>query len=270
MRKWALADQACDCRRPAPILMNPWPIAVPAALAAAGAGLASWGAMVPSAQLFGPTLRRTGSTRTLALTFDDGPNPAITPRLLDLLEQHHVRATFFLVGRFVRACPDLVREIAARDHLIGNHTDTHPNLFWLSRARIREELARCQESIAEVLGRAPLWMRPPYGYRGPQLDAVVRGQGIQAVVMWSVIVGDWKPQPAAHLIERLRPVRGSDILVLHDGNHRALGGDRRHTVAALEYWLPRWLGAGLEFVTIDRMDGSGSPARPASGESEQN
>ncbi|MBI3671140.1 MAG: polysaccharide deacetylase family protein [Acidobacteria bacterium] len=241
--------------------MNLWPIIAPAALAAAGAGLASWGAMGPSAQLFGPTLRRTGSDKTLALTFDDGPNPAITPRLLDLLEQHHVRATFFLIGRFVRACPDLVREVAARGHRIGNHTDTHPNLIWLSRARIREELVRCQESIAEVLGSAPLWMRPPYGYRGPHLDAVVHQQGITNVVMWSVIVGDWKPQPAARLIARLRSVRGSDMVVLHDGDHRALGGDRQRTLTALEHWLPRWLDAGLEFVTVDAIAGGASQAQ---------
>ncbi len=230
-------------------------------VAAASAGLAAWAAVHPAAQLFGPTVRRLPKslgTRTLALTFDDGPNPAITPRLLDLLNKHEVRATFFLIGRFARACPELAHEIAARGHTAGNHTDTHPNLIWLSNERLAEELGRCQASVAEATrAGAPRWMRPPYGFRGPHLDAAVRRQGLAGVVMWSVIAYDWKPQPASRLVERLRRVahesgRGGDIVVLHDGDHRALGGAREHVLDALEYWLPRWRDAGLEFVTMDQ------------------
>ena len=106
--------------------MNVWSILGPAAGVAAGVGL--WGAVSPTAELFGPTIHRTPRRSTIALTFDDGPNPALTPQLLALLERHSVRATFFLVGRWARACPGLVREIAARGHEIGNHTETHPNL----------------------------------------------------------------------------------------------------------------------------------------------
>ena len=218
--------------------------------------------MHPAAQIFGPTIRCPGRSNALALTFDDGPNPAITPRLLDLLDQHHVRATFFLIGRFVRACPELAREIAVRGHTVGNHSDTHPNLIWLSSARIAEELARCQESIAQATGAGkPRWMRPPYGFRGPHLDAVVRRQGIEGVVMWSVIAYDWKPQPASCLIARLGRVRGGDMVVLHDGDHRGLGGDRQHVLGALEYWLPRWRDAGWEFVTMDGVSQAPREAR---------
>lgn len=242
--------------------MNPWAFALPA-VGAAGAGLATWAAMHPAAQLFGPTLWRTGRSNSLALTFDDGPNPAVTPQLLDLLDQYQVRATFFLIGRFVRACPKLARETAARGHSLGNHTDSHRSLVWMSRSRIAEELNRCQQSIAEAAGNVPRWLRPPFGFRGPQLDAVVRRQGLCGVVMWSVLAFDWKPQPAARVIERLRRAasgagrrRHGEILVLHDGDHRALGGDRSHVVGALEYWLPRWRDAGLEFVTIDEVFGN--------------
>src|SRR5712691_4549521 len=84
------------------------------------------------------------------------------------------RATFFLVGKFVRACPGLAREVAARGHSIGNHTETHPNLFWLNRVRLRQELASCQEAIGRALGQAPRWMRPPYGIRSPFLSSIVR------------------------------------------------------------------------------------------------
>jgi peptidoglycan-N-acetylglucosamine deacetylase len=221
------------------------------AAGAGGAAACAWGAVHPRSQLFGRTLRRTGDDSTLALTFDDGPNPAVTPRSLELLARHEARATFFLVGRHVRACPGLAAEIAARGHAIGNHTETHPNLIWLSPRRIREELARCGEAIAEATGRKAGWMRPPFGYRGPQLARAVRGAACAGVAMWSASGRDWRPQPAVRVIRRLRRAPGGDIVLLHDGDYRALGADRRHTIEALEYWLPRWKDAGLRFVGLD-------------------
>ena len=226
---------------------------LPALLATGGACAAAfaWGAVAPSSQLFGPTIRRTGDSSTMALTFDDGPNPAATPLLLDLLDRHNAHATFFLIGEHVRAFPALAKEIARRGHTIGNHTETHPALTFLSRRRIAEELDRCDDAIAAAIGQKSRWMRPPFGFRGPQLGGVVRSRGVAAVVMWSVWARDWKPQPARPVIQRLRRARGGDIVLLHDGDHRRLEGDRRHTVAALEYWLPRWKDAGMRFVTLD-------------------
>jgi peptidoglycan/xylan/chitin deacetylase (PgdA/CDA1 family) len=207
--------------------------------------------------LYGPTVRHTSSSRKIALTFDDGPNPAATPQLLDLFDRFQVRATFFMIGKFARACPDIVREISARGHLLGNHSDTHANLFFQTPAGIRDELGRCQDAIsAATHSEPPHWMRPPYGYRNPWLQREIRSAGIRGVVMWSKLCRDWKPQRPQRLIERLarvalpdRPL--GDIVLMHDGDHRALGGDRLHVVAALEHWLPRWRDAGLEFVTID-------------------
>ncbi len=216
-----------------------------------GIGTACWAAMHPAAQLFGPVLRHTGFPDTVALTFDDGPNPAVTPALLELLERYRVRASFFVIGRHVRACPELVREIAARGHALGNHTDTHPNLIWLTRDRIRQELMRCQGAVVEASGRRPLWVRPPYGYRGPQLQTVVCAGGWRGVALWSRNGFDWKPQPAENLIERLAQVQAGDIVLLHDGAPDRLGADRWHVVRALEYWLPRWLDRGWRPVTLD-------------------
>ncbi len=244
--------------------MNPWLITAPVTVMTTAGLLAAYGAAYPQSQLFGPTVRYTPSPGQLAITFDDGPNPAITPQLLDLLDRNGARATFFLIGRFVRECPDLVREIAARGHAIGNHTDTHPNLFWLGRARLREELDRCQQALAAVLGEPPVLMRPPFGLRNPLLNEVVQEAGIRSVVMWTLLPGDWLPKPAAWLIRRMQPIAergaraqegtprrpGGDVLCLHDGDHRRLHGDRGRTLAALEYWLPRWRDLGLEFVTI--------------------
>jgi peptidoglycan-N-acetylglucosamine deacetylase len=254
--------------------MNPWLIGAPIAAAGAVAGLTAYGAVYPRAQLFGRTICRTNSACKLALTFDDGPNPAITPKLLDLLDRYHAHATFFVVGKFVRDHPEIVQETAARGHVIGNHTDAHPNLFWLSPDHIFIELRCCNYAIAAATGKPPHWFRPPWGFRNPWVVPTARGLG-QQVIMWTLIPRDWKAQSAEWLIPRLEPVAAharrnanrsqaisaastGDILCLHDGSHRKLNADRTHTLAALEHWLPRWRDLGLEFVTIG--DAVSSPA----------
>jgi peptidoglycan/xylan/chitin deacetylase (PgdA/CDA1 family) len=233
---------------------------IPTTAIAAGAGLAAYGAMHPAAQVFGPTVRRGGDRGGIALTFDDGPNPSVTPALLDLLDGAGCRATFFLIGRFVGECPALAREISTRGHLLGNHTHTHPNLIWLSPQKIGEELQRSQEAIRYATGCAPRWMRPPYGFRGPQLGRVLRRFGLRGPVMWTVSAHDWVAQSPARLVRRLQSVRGGDIVLLHDGDHRRLGGDREQTLRALAHWLPRWRDAGLHCVTLDHLFAAGSLA----------
>ena len=237
-------------------------IEVPAAIVAGLAGLTAYGAAYPQSQLFGSTVCRTGAPNKLAITFDDGPNPAITPKLLDLLAKHNAKATFFLVGKFVHECPELAKETLARGHVLGNHTDTHPNLFLCGRRKTEEELRLCTDAIHEAAGVEPRWFRPPFGFRGPWLHEIVKRQGMQTA-MWTLIPGDWRAKPTEWLIQRMNPIAeharrklppgadNGDILCLHDGNHRHLNGDRAHTVAALEYWLPRWSDLGLEFVTMD-------------------
>jgi peptidoglycan/xylan/chitin deacetylase (PgdA/CDA1 family) len=226
--------------------------------ACAAGGVFAWGAVAPGSQLFGPTVRRTGADSAMALTFDDGPNPAITPGLLDLLDRFKAKATFFLIGERVRKFPALAKEIAERGHVIGNHTENHRALTFLPAQRIAEQLTRCDEAIDAATGRTPLGMRPPWGFRGPQLGSVMRSRKNAAgfedrVVMWSLAARDWNVQPAESVIRRLRGAGGGDIVLMHDGDHRVPEGDRRHTVAALEYWLPRWKDSGLKFVTLEEM-----------------
>jgi peptidoglycan-N-acetylglucosamine deacetylase len=238
--------------------MDPWLIGVPAAAALAGATTA-FGAVYPRSQMFGPTICRTASPRQLAITFDDGPNPAITPKLLELLDRHEVKATFFVIGRFVRECGSLTKEIAARGHLLANHTETHPNLFWLSPGTMREELRRCQDALRAATGNDARFFRPPYGFRNPWVVSTARDLGMQTV-LWTLLPGDWRARSSEWLAERMQPIaqhaevasgrHTGDVLCLHDGAHRALGGDRSHTLSALEYWLPRWRDLGLKFVTI--------------------
>jgi peptidoglycan-N-acetylglucosamine deacetylase len=262
--------------------VNPFLISVPAAVIATG-GVAAYGAVHPRAQLFGRTICRTNGPRKLAITFDDGPNPAITPKLLDLLDRFQAKGTFFLVGRFVRECSALVKETAARGHVLGNHTDTHPNLFWSTPKQIHEELSRCSDSIAQELGNPPKWFRPPYGFRNPWVIPAAAALGC-TTVMWTLIPGDWREKSTEWLIQRMNPIATNaersannekqiprakttlgmtsydqratasatgDILCLHDGWHRQLNADRTRTLAALEHWLSRWRDLGLEFVTID-------------------
>jgi peptidoglycan/xylan/chitin deacetylase (PgdA/CDA1 family) len=237
--------------------MNPWLIGLPAA-ALAGA-VTSFAAVNSRSQIFGPTVSKTASPLELALTFDDGPNPAITPLLLQLLDQYQAKATFFVIGRFVGECPELTREIAERGHLLGNHTHTHPNLFWLPPQSVGDEMRRCQDAMRSATGREPAYFRPPYGYRNPWVVSRARQLGMQTV-LWTLLPGDWKAPSTDWLAARMQPIarhaegaakrQAGDVLCLHDGAHRALGGDRTRTLAALAYWLPRWRDQGLKFVTI--------------------
>jgi peptidoglycan-N-acetylglucosamine deacetylase len=250
--------------------MNPlWITATAATLGVAG--ITSYAAVNARSQLFGPTVRQTDSARQLALTFDDGPNPNCTPRLLELLGRYNAGATFFVVGKFARECPGLLKEIAARGHLLGNHTDTHPNLFFCGPEETHQELLRCSHAIQQAAWAAPTWFRPPFGYRSPWLWELVHRQGMRTV-LWTILAGDWRPQPVDWLISRLQPIaqhaqtnltgakgtapssRG-DILCLHDGNFRQQNADRARTLATLEYWLPRWRDLGLEFVTMNQAFG---------------
>jgi peptidoglycan-N-acetylglucosamine deacetylase len=243
--------------------VNPWAIGLPV-VGAAGVGLALWGAVSPASQLFGPTLRRLpadGTAKRIALTFDDGPNPAMTPKLLELLERYNAKATFFVVGQFARKCPEIIQEIDARGHLLANHTDTHPHLALHLGARNLIELKRCQESVAEALAagsggaKTMKWMRPPFGFRGPQLYGAMRQVGINGVAMWSKLCYDWKPQRSEKIIRRLKKVGAGDIVLMHDGDYLTLNADREHVLSGLEHWLPRWRDAGMEFVTIENTKG---------------
>jgi peptidoglycan-N-acetylglucosamine deacetylase len=249
--------------------MDPWLIA--GSVTAAGAAVTAFGAVAPGAQLFGSTLRHTTGPNKLAITFDDGPNPAITPQLLDLLDRYNAKATFFVAGKFVRESPPLTKEIVARGHLLGNHTDSHPNLFFCGPQETRDELLRCTEAIHQATWLEPRWFRPPFGFRSPWLSEVVHSQNMRTV-MWTLLPGDWRDKPADWLTARMQPIAdharkkvpsgsgygGSllgDILCLHDGYHAANNADRTRTLAALEYWLPRWRDLGLEFVRIKEAEG---------------
>src|SRR5438309_2244571 len=122
--------------------MNPWAIIIPVT---AAVGLPAWAAFHPRSQLFGATLCNVGTA--CALTFDDGPNPRVTPQLLRLLEKYRVPATFFVLGKYAEQHRGLTAEIMAAGHTIGNHTYRHPSLVFFTRAQIVDELKRCDDAV---------------------------------------------------------------------------------------------------------------------------
>ena len=194
----------------------------------------------PTSQLFGRTVVSGNDPNEIALTFDDGPNPAVTPRLLEVLSRANVTATFFLIGKYVQVEPALVREIAAAGHALGCHTMTHPKLTLLQEARIRAEIGDSQKAVEDAAGTKVTLFRPPHGARRPAVMRIARELGM-STVMWNCIVGDWNPVPAEVLTERIlakvaknqRAVQGTNV-VLHDGGHLDPRASRMETVKAVE------------------------------------
>ena len=166
--------------------------------AAAVVGAAGYQTMAPAGQWYGRDFAglRAGS-KQIALTYDDGPNDPHTLRLLEVLAKHSARATFFLIGRFVEQRPDIAREIADAGHAIGNHTFTHPHLIFTSNAETRRQIERCQNAIADAVGRTPTLFRPPFGGRRPGTFQIVRSFGLKPV-MWSITGSDGMLPPPAN------------------------------------------------------------------------
>lgn len=223
---------------------------------AAGAAIVAAGyqSMSPTGQWYGRTFTGLAhGTRQLALTFDDGPNDPHTQRLLDILARHNVHATFFLIGRYVRQRPDIVRAIANAGHAIGNHTFTHPLLIFKSAAEIRRQLSDCRAAIHDAVGEHSNLFRPPFGGRRPAVLRIARELGLEPV-MWSVTGYDWNA-PAAPGIEAkvVRRIRGGDVILLHDGGHKQMGAGRSQTVIATDHLIARYKSEGYQFVTIPEM-----------------
>jgi peptidoglycan-N-acetylglucosamine deacetylase len=229
---------------------------------AAVAGYAGYATMSPASQLYGRTLTHGSDPQQMALTFDDGPNDPHTMHLLDVLAKHGAKATFFLIGKYVRQRPEIARAILAAGHEIGNHTESHPNLILVSAARLRQELADCNRALEDALGTKITLFRPPFGGRRPNVLRTARRMGLSPV-MWSVTGSDWSAKSADKIYDKVRRQVDSrhkpqaEIVLLHDGGHLAFGTDRSFTVEATCRLLERY--AAKRFVTV--VDLSGNPNR---------
>lgn len=233
-------------------------IATTAAAAGLGAGGYLYAAMWPTSQIFGRSVVAGRDPMEFALTFDDGPNDPHTGHLLDVLARHEVRATFFLIGRFVRQRPDIVRSIRAAGHLIGNHSMTHPVLLLRSPRDVRQQLVDCNAALEDVLGEGVHYFRPPHGARRPDVMHAARDLGLTPV-LWNAMGHDWEANNSAgkveaHLLKGIRrnqrDKRGSNLL-LHDGGHTGIGQDRSHSVAATANLIEQFKPRGVRFVTVD-------------------
>uniref|UniRef100_J1RUH0 Polysaccharide deacetylase n=2 Tax=Streptomyces auratus AGR0001 TaxID=1160718 RepID=J1RUH0_9ACTN len=190
--------------------------------------------------------------RTLALTFDDGPDPVWTPRILDALRRNHVHATFFVVGTQVVAHPELVRRIVAEGHQIGIHTFTHPDLARLAPWQRSLELRETQLAVAGAAGVTTALLRPPYSSENDALDdadwSVLKQADTAGYVtaLTTQDAEDWQRPGADRIVARATP-RGhaGQIVLMHDG-----GGDRSQTVAALNTLIPRLKTQDFRFATV--------------------
>jgi peptidoglycan-N-acetylglucosamine deacetylase len=239
-----------------------------AAAASAAAVVAGYQTKSPTGQWYGRTF--TGAphpSRQLALTYDDGPNHPHTQRLLELLAKHDVRATFFLIGRYVQQLPQIAREISRAGHVIGNHTFTHPSLLLRSEAEIKRELIGCRAALEDAIGAHSNLFRPPFGSRRPAVLRIARELGLEPI-MWNVTAYDWKPLPAAQIEHNITSkIRGGDVILLHDGGHQRIGVDRSQTVIATGQLLTRYKDEEFDFVTIPQMMDSTGPHLPAQAQS---
>jgi peptidoglycan/xylan/chitin deacetylase (PgdA/CDA1 family) len=229
-------------------------------LGASAVGAAAyWTFMSPHAQTLGPFPYRgnhpTAAGKTVALTFDDGPNEPFTSKIADYLNQQGIRATFFQVGRCVERQPDTTRALAEAGHLIGNHSYSHTFSRCWGRHGIREQVMRAQEVFARHLGRQPALYRPPWLARTPALFEVLRERSLQPVsgeFCHSLEVF----QPSAARIARgaLAKIRPGSIIIFHDG-YDDKGADRASTVAAVKLVVQALLTRGYRFETVDRVLG---------------
>jgi peptidoglycan/xylan/chitin deacetylase (PgdA/CDA1 family) len=232
--------------------------------AAAAASAAGYQSMAASGQWYGQTFAGgIPGSKQIALTYDDGPNDPHTLRLLDVLAKHSARATFFMIGRYVRERPDIARAVAQAGHVIGNHTFTHPLLIFESEARTRTQLVDCHQALEDAVGEHSNLFRPPFGGRRPATLRIARELRLQTV-MWNVTGYDWNAPPAA-MIENgvARQMRGGDIILLHDGGHRAMGADRAQTVIATDNLIGRYKNEGYGFVPVEEMRALSHPLSAA-------
>ncbi|RME70602.1 MAG: polysaccharide deacetylase family protein [Chloroflexi bacterium] len=199
------------------------------------------------------------SQKLIALTFDDGPHPAFTPRLLELLAQYRARATFFMVGQHVEQWPNLARQVVQAGHEAGNHTFTHSRLVGRTPWAVAGELLRCKRAIRRATGVSPRLMRPPEGKQDVIAFLTARLLGYR-VVHWSASAFDWRGDPAEVVTRRvLSGVGRGAIVLMHDGvtpspgRQTVVSPDRTPTLKALPGVLGRIREKGYRFVTVSEL-----------------
>lgn len=182
----------------------------------------------------------------LAMTFDDGPHPSLTPKLLDILKERNVKATFFLVGRNIKAYPAIVKRIIAEGHEIGNHTWTHASLTTRSDSQIRDELKRSDDALMEVAGYKTHLIRPPYGAINTRIKEMMFSEFGLTTIMWSVDPQDWRRPGVSVVTSRLvNGAHNGAIMLSHDIHPP--------TIQAMPGMFDQLIAKGYQFVTVSQL-----------------
>lgn len=191
-------------------------------------------------------------SRQIALTFDDGPHPRQTPRILEILERYRVCATFFMIGQNVEYYPDTARAVLAAGHEVGNHTFSHLHLKNLTQRTLDAEVGKCEDALEELCEYRPHLFRPPEGALTPFVEHCSE-KSDYSLILWSIDTRDWEGGTAEEIAQRvLSRVRPGDIILMHD-----YIGRQSATPEALEILLPALLSQGYEPVTVSRLLGFG-------------
>ena len=220
----------------------------------------------PRGRLLGPNLLRLPESAArrgqVALTFDDGPDPVVTPQVLELLHRYQAKASFFCIGEKAAAHPALVMEIARRGHSVENHSHRHPRAFALyGFFRLRREVDLAQSVIAGITGRPPGFFRAPAGFRSPFLDAVLVQRGIRHV-SWTRRGLDAASRHPLRVLQRLlRGLAAGDVLLLHDGSHARTDAGVPLVLAVLPALLEQLAARGLESVSLPTACDADLPAQ---------
>jgi peptidoglycan/xylan/chitin deacetylase (PgdA/CDA1 family) len=233
-------------------IVGPWRPAVAAGIGFAGVLHA--GPVLTSSSVIRrhwPRLSGLGPPGQIALTFDDGPDPAGTPAILELLAEREVHATFFVLGRMLAAAPHLGAEIVAGEHEIAVHGWAHRSLLFRGPAATFDDLARARDLVCAVTGHSPLWWRPPYGVlTASGLFAAMR-LGVSPV-LWTAWGRDWEARATDRSVVRTaqRSLRGGGTLLLHDSDCTSAAGSWRVTLAALPALLDHCESNGWRVVPL--------------------
>lgn len=216
-----------------------------------GAGIWTWATLYRNAPLFGSVVSRLPERDgQIALTFDDGPNPDATPRLLDTLGELGIAATFFLLGRHVRQWPDIARRIANEGHLIANHGFAHQRMDFSGPTRARDDIAEGARAIADATGAHVSYFRAPHGARSPFVTPAAASLG-QQTVGWTVGSHDHALTSPNEIAARVTArARAGSIVLMHDGDAYDATGDRRATVHAVRLIASQLRDRGLSFATL--------------------
>lgn len=211
-------------------------------------------AVLPENNVFGRVFFESPTTKKMvALTFDDGPYSPYTEQMLDVLQEYHVPATFFIVGQNAEKNPELVARIAREGHQLGNHTYHHVDLLKGDRATVAEEIDRTSQVIKNITGTAPHVVRPPHGFRDPAVMGMMAERGLK-VVEWSVMSRDWTNPGVEVIVDRtVKKVKNGSIVLLHDGDGIALQASRIQTVEATRRIIQTLSAQGYLFVTVDEI-----------------